>query len=255
MPHPDPQAHRPPAPDSASSPLAPTPGWRLVRRPHGHVDFVDGAGKVFSDVDVLRAFPVTAPQGPVAIVSADGDELAWLDSLENLPEALQSSLVAELATREFLPLIERIEAISDDDPPAPSWWTPQVSATGSPTSPPSTPPACGSWKRRWSEAAAVPASLPISPRLPRRRSASGRPLARGRKLERLHRWRRLEGPFFREFPRKKVNKPLEDRVHGISLGSALSQRRSDGRHHAQFVSSRGVHFVRSGRSAGASPSS
>ena len=46
------------------------------------------------------------------------DELAWLDSLENLPEALQSSLVAELATREFLPLIERIEAISDDDPPA-----------------------------------------------------------------------------------------------------------------------------------------
>lgn len=118
MPHPDPQAHRPPAPDSASSPLAPTPGWRLVRRPHGHVDFVDGAGKVFSDVDVLRAFPVTAPQGPVAIVSADGDELAWLDSLENLPEALQSSLVAELATREFLPLIERIEAISDDDPPA-----------------------------------------------------------------------------------------------------------------------------------------
>ena len=116
MPHPDPQAHRPPASDSASGPVAPTPGWRLIRRPHGHVDFVDGAGKVFSDVDVLRAFPVTAPQGPVAIVSADGDELAWLDSLENLPEALQSSLVAELATREFLPLIERIEAISDDDP-------------------------------------------------------------------------------------------------------------------------------------------
>ena len=116
MPHPDPQAHRPPASDSASRPVASAPGWRLVRRPHGHVDFVDGKGTVFSDVDVLRAFPVTAPQGPVAIVSADGDELAWLDSLEDVPEALQSSLVAELATREFLPLIERIEAISDDDP-------------------------------------------------------------------------------------------------------------------------------------------
>jgi hypothetical protein len=116
MPDPNPQAHSPPASDSASRPLAPAPGWRLVRRPHGHVDFVDDAGKVFTDVDVLRAFPVTAPQGPVAIVSADGDELAWLDSLEELSEALQSSLVAELATREFLPLIERIEAISDEDP-------------------------------------------------------------------------------------------------------------------------------------------
>lgn len=118
MPQQDSQAHRPPTSDSASGPLAQALGWRLVRRPHGHVDFVDGAGRVFSDVDVLRAFPVTAPQGPVAIVSADGDELAWIDSLDNLSEALQSSLVAELATREFLPLIERIEAISDDDSPA-----------------------------------------------------------------------------------------------------------------------------------------
>ena len=97
---------------------APAPGWRLVSRPHGHVDFVDGTGKVFTDVDVLRAFPVTVPQGPVAIVSADGDELAWIDSLEEVPEPLRTSIVAELATREFLPFIERIVAISDDDPPA-----------------------------------------------------------------------------------------------------------------------------------------
>lgn len=100
------------------SPFSPAPAWRLVRRPHGHVDFIDGAGKVFADVDVLRAFPVTAPQGPVAIVSADGDELAWLDSLEEVPEPLRASIVDELATREFLPFIERIVAISDDDPPA-----------------------------------------------------------------------------------------------------------------------------------------
>ena len=95
----------------------PSPGWRLVCRPHGHVDFVDATGKVFIDVDVLRAFPVTAPQGPVAIVSAEGDELAWFDSLEGIPADLRDGIVAELATREFLPTIERIEAISDDDPP------------------------------------------------------------------------------------------------------------------------------------------
>jgi hypothetical protein len=104
--------------DSPTPSSSPAPAWRLVRRPHGHVDFVDGTGRVFDDVDVLRAFPVTAPQGPVAIVSADGDELAWLDSLEEVPEPLRTSILAELATREFLPFIERIVAISDDDPPA-----------------------------------------------------------------------------------------------------------------------------------------
>jgi hypothetical protein len=107
-----------PPTDSTSLSSSPAPAWRLVRRAHGHVDFVDGTGKVFNDVDVLRAFPVTAPHGPVAIVSADGDELAWLDSLEEVPEPLRTSIVDELATREFLPLIERIVAISDDDPPA-----------------------------------------------------------------------------------------------------------------------------------------
>ena len=113
MPPADPQPLR----HSAADP-SPAPAWRLVRRPHGHVDFVDAAGKIFTDVDVLRAVPVTAPPGPVAIVSADGDELAWLDSLEQVPEPLRGSIGAELATREFLPVIERIEAISDDDPPA-----------------------------------------------------------------------------------------------------------------------------------------
>ena len=112
MPPSDPPAtHRPgPAP-------SPAPGWRLVPRPHGHVDFVDGAGTVHCDVDVLRAFPVTAPQGPVAIVAADGTELAWLEALDDVPEPLRGSIVAELSTREFLPVIGRIEAISDDDPP------------------------------------------------------------------------------------------------------------------------------------------
>jgi hypothetical protein len=53
----------------------------------------------------------------VAIVAADGTELAWLEALDDVPEPLRGSIVAELSTREFLPVIGRIEAISDDDPP------------------------------------------------------------------------------------------------------------------------------------------
>lgn len=105
--------------DPSSSDSAPD-GWRLLRRPHGRLDFVAADGTVHPDVDVLRAFPVTAPLGPVAVVAADGAELAWIDTLATLPEAFRARLLGELSAREFLPVIERIEAIADSDP---AEWT------------------------------------------------------------------------------------------------------------------------------------
>lgn len=104
--------------------LASSPdGWRLERHAHGRLDFVDARGGRHDDVDVLRAFPVTAPSGPVAVVAADGGELAWVDSLAALPAPLRSLLERELAQREFLPVIERIEAVADTEP---AEWTVQT---------------------------------------------------------------------------------------------------------------------------------
>lgn len=97
---------------SAASP----DGWRLERHDHGRLDFVDAAGRRHHDVDVLRAFPVTAPKGPVAIVAADGGELVWISALATLPASLTSLLERELSQREFLPVVERIESISDAEP-------------------------------------------------------------------------------------------------------------------------------------------
>jgi hypothetical protein len=91
-------------------------GWRLERHDHGRLDFVDASGCRHHDVDVLRAFPVTDPKGPVAIVAADGGELAWIPALAALPAALASLLERELSQREFLPVVERIESISDAEP-------------------------------------------------------------------------------------------------------------------------------------------
>jgi hypothetical protein len=56
----------------------------------------------------------------VAVIAADGGELAWIESLTEQPGELRSLLERELAQREFLPVIERIEAISDAEPPE---WT------------------------------------------------------------------------------------------------------------------------------------
>ena len=105
-----------PAITSAESP----DGWLLERHPHGRLDLVDARGRRHRDVDVLRAFPVTATTGPVAIIAADGGELAWVQSLASLPADLRALLERELAQREFLPAIERIESISDTEP---TEWT------------------------------------------------------------------------------------------------------------------------------------
>jgi hypothetical protein len=101
---------------SAHHAPAASPGWQLERAAHGRLDFVDAAGQRHVDVDVIRAFPVSAAAGPVAIVGVDGAELAWVDSMADLEPALRSLLEQELSQREFLPVIERIESVTDGEP-------------------------------------------------------------------------------------------------------------------------------------------
>ena len=96
--------------------LVTLPGWRVERASHGRLDFIDAAGQRHGDVDVLRAFPVSAPAGPVVIVATDGAELAWIDPLSALDAPLRGLLEAALSQREFLPVIERIESVSDGEP-------------------------------------------------------------------------------------------------------------------------------------------
>jgi hypothetical protein len=92
-------------------------GWRLERHAHGRLDFVATDGGRHSNVDVLRAFPVTAAAGPVAIVAGAGGDLAWIDALAEEPADLRALLESELSQREFLPVIERIDSVSDSEPP------------------------------------------------------------------------------------------------------------------------------------------
>jgi hypothetical protein len=102
--------------DSEVTTAAAQEGWVLERHAHGRLAFVSAAGQRHDAVDVLRAFPITAPEGPVAVVASDGAELAWIPALSAVAPALRSMLEAELGEREFLPVIERIEAVSDGEP-------------------------------------------------------------------------------------------------------------------------------------------
>jgi len=109
-----------PTDQTATEQAAASPTWRLEREPHGRLDLIDGRGNRRIDVDIVRAFPISAPTGPVSIVGSEGDELAWIESLEAVEPALLKLLEGELAVRDFLPVIERIESVSDGEP---AEWT------------------------------------------------------------------------------------------------------------------------------------
>ena len=72
----------------------------------------------------MRAFPIAAPQDGLSLVGTDGHELLWIDRLDQLEAAPRALIEAELALREFVPEIERIDAVSSFS--TPSTWTVQT---------------------------------------------------------------------------------------------------------------------------------
>ncbi len=98
-----------------------THDFRLSRNPQGRLVFVTADGEVHEGVVPVRAFPIGAPQDGIALVSPDGHELLWLDHLDELPAALRQLVEEELASREFMPEISRIRAVSTFA--TPSIWT------------------------------------------------------------------------------------------------------------------------------------
>ncbi len=91
-------------------------GWRLDRRPDGGLDFVAADGARHPDVDVRRGFPFSAPEGGVAVLTAGGVELVWIDALAACDPSLAAILEAILAEREFMPRVERIVSIKEGRP-------------------------------------------------------------------------------------------------------------------------------------------
>lgn len=90
----------------------PSHDFELSRNLFGRLVFRSGAGDVHEGVIPVRAFPIAAPETGIALVSVDGHELAWIESLSELPEAARKLVEAELAAREFMPQIKRLSGVS-----------------------------------------------------------------------------------------------------------------------------------------------
>ena len=89
-----------------------TPSFELTRDAFGHLVFTDATGQAHVGVNAVRAFPISAPGEGISIVDAEGHELAWLPTLAGLPPAQQDMVLHALTQREFMPVIERVTAVS-----------------------------------------------------------------------------------------------------------------------------------------------
>ena len=95
--------------------------FELQRDSFGLWALVLADGTRHSPVTAIRAYPITDPEGGVALMDAEGHELLWIDQLAQLAPDVRSQVMQALTEREFLPVIEKLEGVSSFA--TPSTWT------------------------------------------------------------------------------------------------------------------------------------
>lgn len=87
-------------------------GFELHKNAFGQLVFNGPDGIPHVGVTPVRAFALTDPEHGLALVSAGGEELLWIEDLKALSTEQRELIEAELAGREFMPEIQRIHSVS-----------------------------------------------------------------------------------------------------------------------------------------------
>jgi hypothetical protein len=95
--------------------------FSLSRDQWDRLVLTDGQGQSHAGVEVIRAFPISDPGHSISLCDHEGHELAYVDSLDELPVHVREMIEAELARREFLPIITRI--LNDPPDTEPTEWS------------------------------------------------------------------------------------------------------------------------------------
>jgi len=118
-----PQIHPPDSGSGSSAPAISTvpealpARFSLARNAFGKLIFTDAAGATREGVLPVRAFPIQSPLDGISLVNTDGEEVAWIDALEDVPEPARSLIREELASREFMPVIQEILSVTSFSTP------------------------------------------------------------------------------------------------------------------------------------------
>lgn len=86
----------------------------------GRLVLTDLDGVAHAGVTPVRAHPISAPDEGLSLVGSHGHELAWVERLSALPDAPRRLLEAELAAREFQPVLKRLVSVNTFG--TPSTW-------------------------------------------------------------------------------------------------------------------------------------
>jgi len=103
--------------------------FSLSRDSFGQLTLIDAEGARHVGIIPLRLFPFSDRDHWISLVGPGNVEVLLIEDLLNLPKSLREILEAELADREFLPVIEQVTHCSSDTEP--SEW--QVQTDRGPT--------------------------------------------------------------------------------------------------------------------------
>ena len=86
--------------------------FTLTRNASGRLQLNTANDTVHEGVYPVRAFPISAADEGLSLMSSDSHELLWIERLSDLDQQSRSLLEAELALREFMPEIQSIYQVS-----------------------------------------------------------------------------------------------------------------------------------------------
>ena len=98
----------------------PNTHFELQRDSYGRLVLTTKNGVRHEGVTPVRAFPIAAPEEGLSLVNYEGHEVGWVERIADLPPAIGQLIEEELASREFVPEIEKISEVSSFA--CPSTW-------------------------------------------------------------------------------------------------------------------------------------
>jgi hypothetical protein len=87
-------------------------GDTLERTPAGRLRLTTPEGVVHEPVLAVRAFPISAPERGLSLMSAEGHELFWIEQISALEPGVRALVQEALDEREFMPVIGQLLAVS-----------------------------------------------------------------------------------------------------------------------------------------------
>jgi hypothetical protein len=86
--------------------------FKLEIDAYGTLNVIDDTGIRHTNVRPVRTFPISDPNAGLSLMSPDGKELAWFESIDSIDTAYKEMILQGLAQTEFMPTILRITKVS-----------------------------------------------------------------------------------------------------------------------------------------------